>query len=1102
MKDSDKERVRAELLDRLRSELVGPNAEDELLDEPPAQRYLCGILWPGGITVDRGEDESFAAGAEGEESGNLETTAPLAQAMRPSSIGLSFVVERECVRLRVRAAWGVYTLVPVPGQRKDHWQRTALAEDLVVELTPDGRRQIAQSGQDPGVRIEWLARPLEDRVAVSLFLVNRKLRGEKGPLDPVCIFQPCLEIRGEEDGTSPFVMRELQAVGDATGDLELAQDQLLYRQFKTFAVGHGTAVDWSEPAGAVDRVAVLSTVTMPDVEVPKVIPPVWDQGGSLNMQDLAEAPDVDSVYDCLEPLAQAYDDWIFAREQEVDSLPPDLHNHAREHHIAPCRKALSRIRDGLDLIRERPEVFAAFRLANRAMAWQRQQVRWAVKARKSRDWSAGPEQVASVWRPFQVAFILQAIKGIVEPTHDDRMIADLLWFPTGGGKTEAYLGLSAFIMALRRLRGEQDGRRGDAGVTVIMRYTLRLLTIQQFQRAATLMCAMELIREEDPGKWGDEPFRIGLWVGGNSTPNNYTDAETALLKKTGTSTPVQLVACPWCGSPLGAKHYQPLRKLRRVIISCSRPQCEFHTTNRRDGIPALVEDEEIYRLAPALVIGTVDKFARIAWAPETQALFGRVRGQVPGWGFTVDGEELDTARWRAEALGAQKLTDRIADARPLLPPELIIQDELHLISGPLGTMVGLYEAAIDQLCTRDVDGRAVVPKVVASTATIRRAGDQVRNLFARRAAVFPPPGLEAGDSFFAQRQPLSKEPGRVYLGIFAPGRSVKTALVRVYAVLLAATAAVKAAPRDVDPYYTLVGYYNSLRELGGAVRLVEDDIRTRMQLLANPRRLGGRYPFVVRPLEDQVEELTSRVDSSAIPVVLDRLDRVWDGSNRSQERPVDVVLASNMISVGVDVGRLGLMVVTGQPKTTSEYIQATSRVGREHPGLVVTVYNWARPRDLSHYERFRPYHAAFYRHVEAISVTPFSARARDRALAATFIALCRQRVTGIAGRNQAGRFKPADAAVKALRQRLLDRVQDLDQAWRLADVEREVTGIVDKWHNAAQKGALHYAGADKNAIKVMYPLGDRPNGRLFGVPNSMRDVEETVNLYLLPGEEQ
>jgi hypothetical protein len=1094
---NDKVNIRNELIRRLDLELIGPNEITEELNEAPTQRYLSGILWPIGTEIDKEDDEKNETEEDGDETGLPDNAAPLMQAMKPSSIGLSFIVEPEFENINIDCSWGTYLPIGEKGNRG--WKRLSHNFSTEINLVPaNGKRKSKPYEKDPKIQLEWISRPLKDglnRYAVSLFLVNRKPKPDKGAKDAVCIFQPKIKVTGPES-SQPFSVRKMNL--EQTYKLpDVAADELIYRKQTVFAVGHGVSVDWHNISEDRQHVGVLNTKVMPVYEIPRVIPPDWDGQGTLDMKKIASATSGEEIYSFLEPLLEKYDQWVFDREFEVDDLTSDLKSTGEEH-IRLCRESLNRMKKGLDLIRssgQNGDVFLAFQFANRVMSMQRTQSVWARNASKKKDWSKGPDEIKTTWRPFQIAFILQSLTGIIEPQHSDRKIADLLWFPTGGGKTEAYLGLAAFVMALRRLKKEEDGLRGDAGVSILMRYTLRLLTIQQFQRASTLICACEIVRNENLDIWGEEPFRIGLWVGGKNTPNSYDECEEVLMPgntNSTTSTPVQLVSCPWCGSKLTKRDYFAWRKMRRIIIGCSRKECEFHRTKRQDGIPAVVSDEEIYRLLPTMIIGTVDKFARLPWVGETQTLVGKVKGQINYWGFVAEGSDNDTQNWIKQVVNSNRGTMKIQDDRTLLPPDLIIQDELHLISGPLGTMVGLYETAIDYLCSREVDGQVIGPKVVASTATIRRAKEQVLSLFARRLAIFPSPGLLAEDSFFALEQPIENIPGRTYVGIFAPGRSVKTAIVRVYAALLAATEAMQYDEDDLDPYKTIVGYYNSLRELGGAVRLIEDDIKARMKVLAQ-RDKGQTYRYKERVIKESVPELTSRVDSSEIPPLLQRLEQPFNASSK-EIAPVDIVLASNMISVGVDVGRLGLMAVTGQPKTTAEYIQATSRVGREHPGLVFTIYNWARPRDVSHYERFNSYHSALYRYVEAISVTPFSSRARDRALSATLVTMARLKTPGLVKREHAKRFKPQSESVQKITNFIKNRVKNIEQA-KVQEVLNDLQVYIDRWEQYTVSPDLYYDRSRKKP-KLMYPLGGKPKGA-FGVPNSMRDVEKTVGIYLL-----
>ena len=335
------------------------------------------------------------------------------------------------------------------------------------------------------------------------------------------------------------------------------------------------------------------------------------------------------------------------------------------------------------------------------------------------------------WYPFQIAFILLNLPGITKLDHPERSesqeaLAGLLFFPTGAGKTEADLGFSAYTMGLRRLQGTVAGRSGENGIAVLMRYTLRLLTIQQFQRATALLCACESIRrkslEQGDGRWGKTPFRIGLWVGRKTTPNWTDDAAEAIKQIRGNPTghsyaglgsPYQLTTCPWCGSPIDAGRNldtSPYKQgVCRTFTYCGDQtgQCIFSKRHApEEGLPVVVVDEEIYRRLPTMLIATVDKFAQMPWKGETQMLFGTVNGYCPRHGFKSPDME-DTSMHPATNTGLPAVHS--VEHTALRPPDLVIQDELHLISGPLGTLVGLYETAFDKLCTWEVNGKMVRP---------------------------------------------------------------------------------------------------------------------------------------------------------------------------------------------------------------------------------------------------------------------------------------------------------------------------------------------------------------------------------------------------------
>jgi hypothetical protein len=533
------------------------------------------------------------------------------------------------------------------------------------------------------------------------------------------------------------------------------------------------------------------------------------------MDALAKA-DLAALRQGLEPLVDGYDRWLAEQEQVVPDLPPDLRNTAF-HAVHTARTAAQRIRAGIRLLtipgeRGHEHALAAFRFTNRVMALQRRHTALArLRDEQGLDYLEALAKVQDAknasWRPFQLAFVLLNLPSLTDPGHPERAAditatVDLLFFPTGGGKTEAYLGLTAYTIAIRRLQGvvgEGAGaRNGGDGVAVLMRYTLRLLTAQQFQRAAALVCAAEVVRREDEQTWGTTPFRIGLWVGGGVSPNWFeqADEQIADAREAGKGQRVnvlQTLSCPWCGTLLkGHRDLHPEDVPRRAFLYCANGEgvdaCPFSKRHSPEGLPVLTVDEEIYRYTPALVIATVDKLAQLPWRGFAGLLFGRVRERCPRHGYRhadLDARTGCTDRHNAKGRWPAVRSQPVVRLRP---PDLIIQDELHLISGALGTTVGLFESAVDELCTRTAPGnREAGPKIVASTATTKRAREQVLGVFGRQLAIFPPPVFDVADTYFSTAVPVTRErPGRRYLGVCAHGVRLKSAEIRLAEILLIA----------------------------------------------------------------------------------------------------------------------------------------------------------------------------------------------------------------------------------------------------------------------------------------------------------------------------
>ncbi len=1109
--------ARARLLTALRLDLLGPESPDEVLREPPQTRYVTGMLAPFGTGLpDEEREKDVTDASDDEEPGTVDAGSPLSQAITPSSIGLSFLVRPETRTLVVRATWGEYRVEEAPeenledsvpanaptkapgdesvaGKSKSRrprliWVRTPHEpEPVTITLAPgEGIKPVDVSGGNL-VLVEHLSKRIGNHLAVSVFLVNRRPRGDKlrPPVDR-WIFQPSVRVRSIPD-RSGFAPRELEpALPQSDRDRE--SSRLLFRDRREFATGHGCAAGWThEHAG--DHASEVYTELVPVYEVPRVDPrPV--EGPSVDMNNLGEARSGAELEKLLMPLLEEYGRWIDERLASIAELSSDLQVLAKSH-LDECAATLSRMRRGVELLVDDKDAFQAFRFANRAMLLQRAHTIWAKERARDPQRAPAAPRLEGAWRPFQLGFILLNLPGISDPGSEDRAIGDLLWFPTGGGKTEAYLGLAAYAMALRRRR-TLAGMRTDVGLSVLMRYTLRLLTIQQFQRASTLLCACEVLRDAAPEDWGRYRFSLGLWLGAQGTPNTHEESRAALtliLKDPDREgmNPCQLKSCPWCGEPLTPDDYWVDGQALRTRVACPRRGCAFSKDKRSLGLPVVVVDEEIYRECPSMLIATVDKFAQMPWNGQVQSLFGFVNRECEKCGFL----SAATAHARSHRTPRKPGTERSVRATErLAPPDLIIQDELHLISGPLGTLVGLYETAVDLLSSHWTLGRFVGPKVVASTATARRAFEQVQAVFQRQLKVFPPPGLEAGDSFFALEQPIEVDtPGRLFVGVCATGKSMKTAYIRVAASLLSSAAGLRSNPALAEPYTTLVSYFNSLRELGGAIRLMDDDIPARLQQL----RTAG-LPRRQRPV---YEELTSRIRQEDVPDHLRRLEQRHDAPRSEKDPlPLDAVLASNMISVGVDIDRLGLMTVTGQPKTTAEYIQATSRVGRQAsgPGLVVTIYNWSRPRDLSHYERFRHYHATLYRGVEAASATPFSSRALDRGLRGAYVAAVRLGSDDLSPEIAASRFAPEDPRVHRVIEAFRRRAEVVSGAPTAESIVEALRGLGDEWWGFGKRPLRYgWRSRDPSLMPPEDVLLRMPEGGRVGhwpAPQSLREVEE------------
>lgn len=1091
-----------------------------------------------------------------DETENYDVT--LTNAYRPSAMGMSFLadlsMEEAGFTIEVHCAAYRKVKVHVGHSRGDEKVTRRELWCRIPALTPEGTRPLIRvpvaKVLDPAVPIKTWVPGLEGRLEVvivtrrhdriqdtarrllTVCLVNRQQR-DAGRVDELCFFQCGFRVRG--DSGVPWIVPYPEVPrADRRDDDEEEIVRLLYRHLQTFAIGHGCAVDW--PGERPTKVSKLWTDCLLAFEAPDTSADLKDTNGepiSVSMRKLAGLDPQDEGKAEIDQVVLAYRAWIQGLEKldvRNTQIPDDLKGTGRIL-IQRCKECLTRIEEGVAFLQADTmtahQAREAFRLANHAMLLA--QLRSSREVRMP-EWKDGrlvwdkeianpdpqvPHPNKGYWRAFQIAFLLMSLRGICESSHADRSMVDLIWFPTGGGKTEAYLGLAAFTIFYNRLAGLEAG-----GADVIMRYTLRLLTAQQFQRAGLLFCAMEYVRclPTNLKKLGQKQFQLGIWVGGDATPNSRSSARTALSRlqrDPDSENPFVLLKCPWCNAKFGpldeelqvesgvSTTRRRQRRQRRsdktvygyttfqlagrraetVAFRCDDPACDFGYNPTRPGtapLPITVIDEDIYDNPPNMIIGTVDKFALLAWNPDVRAIFG----------IGENGEHTG------------------------LPPTLIIQDELHLISGPLGSMVGAYETLIEELCTKRDGNMIVSPKIVASTATISRAEDQVRALYARdRIMLFPPSGLEASDSFFAREARHdhgSLKPGRLYVGVMAPGHgSLQTTQARVYATLLQFPAVMPVVDEsERDPWWTLVSFFNSLRELGGAATLLVADARDYLRVIID--RHGFPYTMIRQLLN--WEELTSRIRGDRIPLAIQKLEIPFARDERGSVRDtIEACLASSIIEVGVDIDRLSLMSIVGQPKTSSQYIQVSSRIGRsqEAPGLIVIMYSQSKPRDRSHYERFRSYHQRLYAQVEPTSVTPFSPPAMDRALHGIIVAAARQ----LCPKPEADNPRPfplesGTALRKRVEKMIEQRVMTVDPGER-PNIQQKMLQRLSEWRawDPSEYGGF---GAPPSNPPLLHPAGSREpvewRGHSWATLSSLRNVDaiceaEITTYFNVPQEE-
>ena len=863
-----------------------------------------------------------------------------------------------------------------------------------------------------------------------------------------------------------------RSVDTAVDDREGAAIRFLYREIKDYGIGHGCSVSWGDGFVKSEYMPYCDT---PDVDsTPRDTSQISVDGNIPEffanskvqqikyLSTLSIASDKE-IIDGLKKFVGAYSTWISIKQLVVDGLPNAKEKEIANAELAKCKKDYERLNENIDkYLIDGSDNLKKFRLMNTSMFIQMWHGKYAekdvVKDLMKEDEFSGfnaefykvkcqddifKTGVSAGWRAFQLAFILLNLDGIFDDTNTNEKrndLVDLVWFPTGGGKTEAYLGLISLTILHRRMHHGNTG----GGTAAIMRYTLRLLTLQQFQRASKLIIALELMRRGHASfgqNLGVEPIRIGLYVGDNQLPNRTGDLIQEFQRlNQGNPSKIPFEKCVCCGESiigletiLHANNNNYNHNIGR--LECKNNKCAMHIPNdfeedtRPDMgfFPFLLSDEAIYQHPPSLLFGTVDKFAQLAHKIDNSN--------------NNDGRQKDSRR-----LFGRGNWEAYKPSQGYLPPDLIIQDELHLLLGPLGTGVALFESAFEQLCTR-VDGTK--PKIISSTATTRNTELQIEALFNKNLSIFPKPGIDCDDSFFGMykreyKPELTKgykyASNRRYIGVLPTGRTQVWMQMRVDALCLAHRALFELEnnlhdtitpdftdelTRAQNYYHSVVSYFNSVKEVGRTQAQVQTYILKETRKVLNRSMRSQKLLKSIYATKDKLveAELTGRLSGEEVKKELARVESDWS-PNRFPIEEIDYegkvwikqqykitpefVVATNMISVGLDVSRFNTIVMNSMPRYTAEYIQASSRVARNDLGLVLTIHHPFRARDLSHYEKFIEFHEKMYSYVEPISITPFTQKSVDKFMPLYVATIVRHFFVEFANRNTANNITQMD----------------------------------------------------------------------------------------------
>lgn len=1267
--------MRKELIKELIKEVYGPReGVEEEIDQDPWDEYLTGVLIPQKFKLksDEGvtdpDSESTKPGEDLNPEDNIideeiDSTVPseLDPRMRTKSFGLSFIIQAEDPCFKICITWGRYFQIKDEnkGDSESLWKRRTYYDIKKIKFNPDEKikHEVLNNNENDGNILVYIKKTLleENKYHITVNMVNDlDLKLDKKKYKPEvssCIFQPSIRINLDNEKQLP----NLDQIKEEEDELHF-----VYRNRPFKALGHMCSAIWKD----IDYMGEFETEFLwpdgifhsnLDKEIIEFIKPhirsefvplypmplpsfkLLDDNESSNFsaEKLSQIWSNEEFDQFLSPILEKYEEWIRSNVKKKEKMD-EKYWKITDSLIKKQSIALERMKLGLKTLKHDDKAKLAFCFANKAIFIQ---YKWSGKSEPFN------------WKPFQIAFFLMNIESIFNEDSKDRNILDLLWISTGGGKTEAYLALMAFALALRRLKALKDPEeKTGGGTSIISRYTLRLLTVQQFRRTLRLITAAEYLRvcTTSEGYFGWRPdsckikkdwiygstrFSIGMWVGSAVSPLHLRDKERgaiALLRKDSENNsnenengePAQVIKCPVCDSWLAIpetglpkednKLYLVVKALKAFDISsflnnlknnidfieeidvsnenhldkfftislkfidepietakidylwdkikdkfeigslnlhkpgyfgsikdfarnkireefsdfeiwCPNPNCELNKTEWKEGvpikedkssyefpdgnferylespfvkgtripIPAYTVDEQIYSRCPTVIISTADKIARLAFEPRAASLFGNIDRYNKFYGYHRN------LLFPKDSPKASRKQD--VPVKSFKAPDLIIQDELHLIDGPLGSLFGLYEAIIDGIIKK----KGGNPKYIASTATIKNAQKQVNLLFSKNLFQFPPYGLNIEDSFFVKEEDPElawdegKE-GRIYMGIYAPGRGPMTPQIRMWSRILK-TSYDHQGEDYIKYYWSLVGYYNAIRELGGGGALYREDIEERLNSISKgtPRNLDP----------DHTVELSSRMSSTSIPLKLSEIER--DG--KKDIPSYDAIFTTSMFGTGVDISHLSLMIVNGQPKTTGSYIQATGRIGREHGGLVVTFLKAGRPRDLSHYETFPSYHYRIHMEIEPVSVSPFSKGALWKAMGSSAVSFLRN-AQGLTLRwcDDDGTIICDDNANKDLKylcKYIESRLNNIygDNTEAINSTMKCIKSQLRMWKKIAENTEELKFWEYKlyNEPKYNVVLGDPAHEHMkklkkvfTNVPQSLREIEETIGFWV------